>query len=327
MQFKMSEENSKIVLSGTKRLTDIGQNYFMSLSNDSSKPTGSVKKIINAILLVPIIVPTAVTTLSFGFTILFLNAVSARKDDSTLSKIAKGTARLLIYIAAAALLIACVILNLAISLVPFLIFLAINRDIFSQKSVDLGSNQGQAVNKVNINDKEKYNQRIEEEVGELEQQNDDAVQYQPAYSQALVGSGQLYNQPDVKIISREVAGEQAIDQTVIAKRINSDDIRDGKAMIRTVGNDRRVKMKGIVTGDIPDQEKGFATGFSFECETIEKDGKVEGVDFQFGMSTRTGSDQQAATRELMRSESAQATLLSGDRGILSIEHPGSSQRK
>ncbi|WP_341807888.1 hypothetical protein [Wolbachia endosymbiont (group E) of Neria commutata] len=299
----------------------------MSLSNDSSKPTGSVKKIINAILLVPIIVPTAVTTLSFGFTILFLNAVSARKDDSTLSKVAKGTARLLIYIAAAALLIACVILNLAISLVPFLIFLAINRDIFSQKSVDLGSNQGQAVNEVNINDEEKYNQRIEEEVGKLEQRND-AEQDQPGIdSYVLVNSGQLYNQPDVEIISREVEGEQAIDQTVIANRINSDGIRDGKAMIRATGNDRSVKMKGIVTGNVPDQEKGFATGFSFECETIEKDGKVEGVDFQFGMSMRTGSDQQAATRELMQSESAQTMLSSGNGGILSIEQYGSSQRK
>ncbi|APR97746.1 hypothetical protein [Wolbachia endosymbiont of Folsomia candida] len=312
MKINLSEENSKRVLSGTKWLTNAGQNYFTSLNDNqasNAKPTGSVKKVVNTILLVPIIVPTVLTVLSFGFVMLLLNAVNAQKNDSTLSKIAKGTAKLLIYIAAAVLLITCIILNLVISLIPFLIFLAINKDIFNQKSVNIASNQGQAVNEVNINDEEEYNQRIEEEVGRLEQQNNgDTEQYQQVYSQALVGSGQLYNQPTVEVISREVVGPQAIDQTVIAKRINSDDIRDGKAMIRTAGNDRSVTMKGIVTGDIPDQEKGFATGFSFECETIEKDGKVEGVDFQFGMSMRTGDNQQEATQALMRSKSVRTML-------------------
>ncbi|WP_454898556.1 hypothetical protein [Wolbachia pipientis] len=51
MKFEMSEENSKRVLSGTKWITNVGQNYLTSLNN-STKPTSSGKKLINAFLLV-----------------------------------------------------------------------------------------------------------------------------------------------------------------------------------------------------------------------------------------------------------------------------------
>lgn len=42
MKFEMSEENSKRVLSGTKWITNVGQNYLASLNN-STKPTSSGK--------------------------------------------------------------------------------------------------------------------------------------------------------------------------------------------------------------------------------------------------------------------------------------------
>jgi len=161
MKFEMSEENSKRVLSGTKWITNVGQNYLASLNN-STKPTSSGKKLINAFLLVPIIVPTAITVVSFGFTMLFLNAVSAQKDDSKLSKVIKFIVRSLIYIAAAVILIPRIILNLVISLIPFLIFRAINKDMFSQKNIE--NNQGQTVNKVEANNGEEYNKRVKKKL-------------------------------------------------------------------------------------------------------------------------------------------------------------------
>lgn len=69
-----------------------------------------------------------------GCTYLCLNAVKAQDDDSTLSKVAKSAVRYLIYMAAFVVLSTCIVLNLAISLIPSLIFLAINKDIFNNKS-------------------------------------------------------------------------------------------------------------------------------------------------------------------------------------------------
>lgn len=66
--------------------------------------------------------PTAITALSLSLTMLFLNAVSAQKDDSKLSKVIKFIVKSLICIAAAVVLIPCIVLNLIISLIPFLIF-------------------------------------------------------------------------------------------------------------------------------------------------------------------------------------------------------------
>lgn len=309
MKLEMSKENSERVLSGTKWIANVGQNYLASLNNTTS----SGKKLINAFLLVPIIVPTAITVLSFGFTMLFLNAVSAQKDDSKLSKVIKFIVKSLICIAAAVVLIPCIILNLVISLIPFLIFRAINKDMFSQKNIE--NNQGQPVNKVEVNNGEEYNKRVEEEANKLGQQNDvEQDQSDTDLCQPLMRSGQLHNQPNIEVISRVVEG---VDETVIAKRINNDGIQDGKAVIRTLGNDRSVSMKGIMTGDLRGQQKSFATGFSFQCNILPENG----VDFRFGMNMRTGDTQQEATQTLMQSESAR-TLLSGDSGILSIEQPG-----
>ncbi|MFP3015552.1 MAG: hypothetical protein ACEY3B_04545 [Wolbachia sp.] len=316
MKFEMSEENSKRVLSGTKRITNVGQSYLASLNNTTS----SGKKLINAFLLVPIIVPTAITVLSFGFTMLFLNAVSAQKDDSKLSKVIKFIVKSLICIAAAVVLIPCIILNLVISLIPFLIFRAINKDMFSQKNIE--NNQGQPVNKVEVNNGEEYNKRVEEEANKLGQQNDvEQDQSDTDLCQPLMRSGQLHNQPTVKVISREVGNTRFVDQTVIAKDINNDGIRDGEVMMRTVGNDRNFTVCSVVTGDATNQQESFATAMKLSCNIVEN-----GIDIQFGCSMRTGDDKGQAIERLRQSESVH-TLLSGNGGILSIEQPGSSQRK
>ncbi|WP_395461671.1 hypothetical protein [Wolbachia endosymbiont (group A) of Therophilus tumidulus] len=335
MKFEMSEENSKRVLSGTKWITNVGQNYLTSLNN-STKPTSSGKKLINAFLLVPIIVPTAITALSLSLTMLFLNAVNVQKDDSKLSKVIKFIVSSLIYIAATVVLIPCIVLNLIISLIPGLIFYYINKDMFSQK--DIENSQGQPVNKVEISNDKEYNERVEKEasiLGTDQHQNNEeheqnelrsnsqsnSEQHHSAYNQALVSNGQLHNQPTVEVISREVGNTRFVDQTVIAKDINNDGIRDGGMMMRTVGNDRNFTACGVVTGNATNKQEGFATAMGFSCNIVEN-----GIDFQLGCSMRTGTDKKQAIKHLKQSESAR-TLLSGDSGILSIEQPGSSQRK
>ncbi|WP_341811594.1 hypothetical protein [Wolbachia endosymbiont (group A) of Oxytorus armatus] len=330
MKFEMSEENSKRVLSGTKWITNVGQNYLASLNN-STKPTSSGKKLINAFLLVPIIVPTAITALSLSLTMLFLNAVNVQKDDSKLSKVIKFIVSSLIYIAATVVLIPCIVLNLIISLIPGLIFYYINKDMFSQK--DIENSQGQPVNK-----SEEYNKRVEEEASMLgtdQHQNNEeheqnelgsnsqsnSEQHHSAHNQALVSNGQLHNQPTVEVISREVGNTRFVDQTVIVKNINNDGIRDGGMMMRTVGNDRNFTACGVVTGNATNKQEGFATAMGFSCNIVEN-----GIDSQLGCSMRTGTDKKQAIKHLKQSESAR-TLLSGDSGILSIEQLGSSQRK
>lgn len=332
MKLEMSEENSKRVLSGTKWITNVGQNYLASLNN-STKPTSSGKKLINAFLLVPIIVPTAITALSLSLTMLFLNAVSAQKDDSTLSKVIKFIVRSLIYIAAAVVLIPCIVLNLIISLIPFLIFRAINKDMFGQKNIE-----NKPVNKVEISNDKEYNERVEKEASMLgtdQHQNNEeheqnelrsnsqsnSEQHHSAYNQALVSNGQLHNQPTVEVISREVGNTRFVDQTVIAKNINNDDIRDGEMMMRTVGNERNFTVCSVITGNATNKQEGFATAMGFSCNIVK-----DGIDFQLGCSVRTGTDKNQAIEHLKQSESAR-TLLSGNGGILSIEQPGSSQRK
>ncbi|WP_264702415.1 hypothetical protein [Wolbachia endosymbiont (group A) of Volucella inflata] len=335
MKFEMSEENSKRVLSGIKGIANVGQNYLASLNN-STKPTSSGKKLINVFLFVPIIIPTAITISLIGLTYLFSNAVNAQKDDSKLSKVIKFIVRSLIYIAAAVVLIPCIVLNLIISLIPFLILRAINKDMFGQKNIE--NDEGQTVNKVEISNDKEYNERVEKEasiLGTDQHQNNEeheqnelrsnsqsnSEQHHSAYNQALVSNGQLHNQPTVEVISREVGNTRFVDQTVIAKNINNDGIRDGEMMVRTVGNDRNFTACGVVTGDATNKQEGFATAMGFSCNIVEN-----GIDFQLGCSMRTGTDKKQAIKHLKQSESAR-TLLSGNGGMLSIEQPGSSKRK
>ncbi|WP_246198540.1 hypothetical protein [Wolbachia endosymbiont of Ctenocephalides felis wCfeJ] len=296
MKVNLSKKNSERVLSSTKWIANAGQNYLASL-NDSTKPISSWKKLINAVLLVPIIIPTAATVASIICTYFFLNAVSIQKDDTKLSKTAKFIARILIYVIAAIILIPCIMSNIVASLIPALIFYWINRDFFNQRDMNI------EVNEVKATSKEEYNKCIKEEVSKLEQQ-DDADQ----------------GQPDIKVISQVIKGEQAIDRTVVA-RIADDDIEDGKGMIRTTANDQNVAMKGIIAGNLSSQKEGFAAGFGLQCSLVE-----DGVDLQFGFNARTGTDKKQAIECLKKSESAR-TLLSGDGGILSIEQYNSAQQK
>ncbi len=61
MQLNLSKKNSERVLSGAKWMASLSENYFASLNNDIIKPTSSVRKLIEAFLLIPIIIPTAIT--------------------------------------------------------------------------------------------------------------------------------------------------------------------------------------------------------------------------------------------------------------------------
>ncbi|BEP32585.1 MAG: hypothetical protein WBIAU2_08120 [Wolbachia endosymbiont of Drosophila biauraria] len=336
MRFEMSEENSKTVLSSTKWITNVGQNCLTSLNN-STKPTSSGKKLINAFLLVPIIVPTAITALSLSLTMLFLNAVNVQKDDSKLSKVIKFIVSSLIYTAAIVVLIPRIVLNLIISLIPGLIFYYINKDMFSQK--DIENSQGQPVNKVEISNDKEYNERVEKKEASIsgtdQHQNNEeheqnelrsnsqsnSEQHHSAYNQALVSNGQLHNRSTVEAASREVGNTGFVDQTVIAKDINNDGIRDDGMMMRTVGNDRNFTACGVATGNAANKQEGFATPMGVSCNIVENE-----IDSQPGCSMSTGTDKKQAIKHLKQSESAR-TLLSDGSEILSIEQFGSSQRK
>ncbi|MDR2609666.1 MAG: hypothetical protein LBC06_03680 [Rickettsiales bacterium] len=226
-----------------------------------------------------------------------MNAVSAHKNDSKLSKILKFIARIFIYVVVATILIPCIISNLITSLIPALIFYYINRDFFNQKDTNI------EVNEVKVKSEEEYKKRIKEEANKLEQQ-DDTDQ----------------GQPDIEVISRVMKDKQAIDRIVVA-RIADDDIKDGRGMIRTTANDQNVTIKGIIAGNLPDKTKGFAAGFGLQCSLIEG-----GVDLQCSFNTRTEADKKQAIERLRQSEPVR-TLLSGDGGILSIEQHSSTQRK
>ncbi|WP_264732388.1 hypothetical protein [Wolbachia endosymbiont (group A) of Sphaerophoria taeniata] len=289
IKVNLSKENSERVLSGAKWIANLVQGYFASLNNNSIKPTSSGKKLIDAFLLVPIIVPTAITVAWGVCTYFLLDAVSIQKNNSLLSKIAKFTAKIFIYIAAAMILIPCIISNVVISLIPALIFYCINRDFLHQKNTSI---ENQAADTMND---EEYKKRIEEEVGELEQQN--------------------IAEPTTEVISRTVEG---IDRTIIVGIVN-DDIKDGKGVIRTVEDDLNVAIKGIIAAG---ETEGYAVGFGLQCSLTEEGG----VDLQCGLSTRIGSNKKQAIERLGESESAR-TLLSGDSGILSIEQLSSSQQK
>ncbi len=208
--------------------------------------------------------------------------------------------------------------------------------MFGQKNIE--NDEGQTVNKVEISNNKEYNERVEKEASilrtdqhqnnEEHEQNElgsnsqsNSEQHHSAYNQALVSNGQLHNQPTVEVISREVGNTRFVDQTVIAKDINNDGIRDGEVMMRTVGNDRNFTVCSVVTGDATNQQESFATAMKLSCNIVEN-----GIDIQFGCSMRTGDDKGQAIERLRQSESVH-TLLSGNGGILSIEQPGSSQRK
>ncbi|MCA7010656.1 hypothetical protein [Wolbachia endosymbiont of Tribolium confusum] len=218
-----------------------------------------------------------------------MNAVSIQKNDFILSKIAKFTAKIFIYIAAAIILIPLIISNIATSLVPALILYCINKCFPYQGNINIEQQT------IEVSDEE-YKKRIEEKVDELEQQN--------------------VTESRTEIISRAVKG--GTDRTIIAGIVN-DDIEDGKGVVRTIKDNHNVAIKGIISSG---KTEGYATGFGLQCSLIE-----EGVtDLQCGFSTRIGSSRKRAVDNLKQSDSVR-TLLFGDNGILSVEQLGSSQQK
>ncbi|WP_339046531.1 hypothetical protein [Candidatus Mesenet endosymbiont of Agriotes lineatus] len=155
MHINTSEENSKKLLSLTKQLAGFGQNYLTYMNSNESS---AAKKIVSAFLLVPVIIPTGLTISLYACTYFFINAVSSKPDDSKLSKLIKGLLKLPIYIIAAAILIPCIILNLAISLIPLLIVLAINKNITNDKKNSVP---------IEAENDSGYNKLIEEESAKL----------------------------------------------------------------------------------------------------------------------------------------------------------------
>lgn len=289
MQINLSKKNSERVLYGAKQIANLGQDYFASLNNNSIKSTSSIRSLIEAFLLIPIILPTAITVAWLACTYFLLNAVNIQKNDFILSKIAKFTAKVFIYIAAAIILIPCIILNIATSLVPALILYCISRCFPYQKNISI-EKQTREVSA------EEYKIRIEQEVDKLEEQN--AIE------------------PTTEVISQAVQG--GTDRTVIVG-ITNDDIKDVKGVIRVVEDDHNVAIKGIITSG---KTEGYATGFGIQCSLIKEDV----IDFQFSLSKRIGSNRKQAVDNLKQSDSVR-TLLFGDNGILSVEQLGSSQQK
>lgn len=87
----------------------------------------------------------------------FLNAVSIQKNDFILSKIAKFTAKIFIYIAATIILIPLIISNIATSLIPALILYCINKCFPYPENISIEKQTKK------VSDEE-YKRRIEEEV-------------------------------------------------------------------------------------------------------------------------------------------------------------------
>ncbi|WP_339047251.1 hypothetical protein [Candidatus Mesenet endosymbiont of Phosphuga atrata] len=298
----MSKENSKRLLSLTKYLTDHGKNYLTH-----SDKSSAAKKLVSAFLLVPVIIPTGLTISLCACAYFFTNAVSSKPDDSKLSKLIKGLLKLPIYVIAAAILIPCIILNLAISLVPLLIVLAINKNITNDKkngaTIEAESDDG-------------YNKLIEEEVAKLNDDEHNPLAEEQEDNQALI-SNHGHSQT-VRVISQNTGSEENVDQTTVINGINNRDVKDGRAIVRVVGNDSNVTMKGIITADMHGHSEATASAFTFGCQVVE-----DGIDLQFGYKGRIGVTQVEATEKLMQDGSVR-TMLSGNGGILAIEQPHSA---
>ncbi|GHM57991.1 MAG: hypothetical protein sL5_01980 [Candidatus Mesenet longicola] len=236
----------------------------------------------------------------------FTNAVSSKPDDSKLSKLIKSLLKLPICIIAAAILIPCIILNLVISLVPLLIVLAINKNIANDKKNSV---------LIEVKSDGEYNKLIEEKVTKLNDDEHNPLAEEQEDNQALING----HSQTVRVISQNTGSEENVDQSTVIDGINNRDVKDGKAIVRVVGNDSNVTMKGIITADMHGHSESTASGFFFGCQIVPY-----GLDFQFGCKTRTGGTKVEAIEELMQDGSAR-TMLSGDGGILEVEECNSNR--
>jgi hypothetical protein len=306
----MSEENSKNPMSVILKLIVSGHSLNNLLNSYSTTHSG--KKFVNAILLIPIIVPTAVTASLIGCTFLPLDAMSAKDSDSKLSKIVKVTARFLIYIAAAVILIPCIILNLVISLVPFLIFWAMNKNLINNfhnifKSI-VENNQAPTVH----SNSDKEHDDLFNVLGSNEKSKDDLEETQ---SQALV------NYDKKLTIERERCGPN---ETVTISNINCDvlncSMRNSAMKMRITEGDSEMAIQGVIYGDLPGfRTEGYAAAFDFSSIGVPTNGNF---DFMLESSGRFGRNVPEALQELRTTPLVQSMLRNND-GILSIEQPGS----
>ncbi|WP_168464054.1 hypothetical protein [Wolbachia endosymbiont of Ctenocephalides felis wCfeT] len=318
MHIGTSEKSSKILMCGVKLFVNQRNNHLISLENISS-----AKKLTKAFLLVLIVPFTVLTLTAFFLCQSFINAVSAKDNDSKLSKVIKSILRFLFYIIAVAIIVPCFLLNVTISLVPGLIFMAINNPNVANTEVE-----NEEATKTKINNKEEYSKRVEEEVDNLRQQKNADLDHQSSTnytSHPLVRNNQ---QPTVEVISR-VDNECAngVDQIIILRNINGDGLQNGEMIMRTEGDDNNVTARSVFTGDVNNGAYA-AGGFILSCHTTQDGkGKVNGIDLNFDYRVRTGADRRSAMDTLMQSASARNFLPSSNATAPSIKHLRSSTQE
>ncbi|VVC46335.1 RNA polymerase sigma factor, region 2 [Cinara cedri] len=291
------------------------RNYGLSLMDlimegniGNNNSTSSGKKLINALLLTPVIVPTAITLSLIGCTYLCLNAVKAQDDDSTLSQVTKATVRYLIYMATFVVLSTCIVLNLAISLVPFLIFRVINKGIFNKESNGLDvinttdvPGQVQPTNTI-LTDSE-YKEHISDALNKLNSSTEPINNENEELNQRLISP----TQPTVQVISRNTGNQDQEDETIIVDGINNARIQNGKAVIISKINKEEVHFTYVAADDhvIPDNNamKSSAAACNVHCKIVD-----DGVDFSVSASVRTGETQKRAMKELLQSKVARRIL-------------------
>lgn len=300
MIIEMSKENSERLLHGSKYLNKVGQNYFASQNNSNNNSTSSGKKLINALLLTPVIVPTAITLSLIGCTYLCLNAVKAQDDDSTLSQVTKATVRYLIYMATFVVLSTCIVLNLAISLVPFLIFRAINKDIFNKKSdaPDTTDAPGQAQpTKHTVCTDSEYKKRINGKLSKLSSSTELINNENKELNQTLVST----TQPTVQVISLNTGYPGQVKETTIVNGINDGHMQNDQVLIISETNKKEVRLTCVTASD--NDMNSSAAACNVHCKIVD-----DGVDFSVSASVRTGETQKRAMKELLQSKVARRIL-------------------
>ncbi|MBV0899268.1 MAG: hypothetical protein KTV77_00590 [Wolbachia endosymbiont of Fragariocoptes setiger] len=294
MKLKLSGRNSKIFLSTTNLLVDQSQKYFATLQD---KKSSSIKKIINTALLIPIITPTTSTVLILGFSKLFVDSVSAQKNDSLFSTITKSTFRFLIYILAALILIPCIIVNLAISLIPALIYFAINKYSFNPKNIEENSQYQKKdleIKPCNEN-YEEFNDHIIEELNKFG--NDD--QNKPQSDIQRTNSTSNHN---ILLMDKKSKDENK-DKFLVVKNINNGDIENGECIIHSTTSNNSTSSKGIFAFKDSKEGSCFASAMNFQCTSVQ-----DGLDLQFSLATRKGENKQKAILALKESKVSHAML-------------------
>jgi len=304
MIIEMSKENSERLLRGFKYLNKVVQNYFASQNNSNNNSTSAGKKFINALLLTPVIVPTAITLSLVGCTYLCLNAVKAQDDDFTLSKVTKSAVRYLIYLAAFVVLSTCIVLNLAISLIPFLTFRAINKGIFKESNapdiINTTDAPGQAQPTNTILTDSEYKKHINDALNKLNSSTEprESINNEnEELNQILISP----TQPTVQVISLNTGNPDQVNETIIVNDINGHNIRNGKVVAQL--QEDETKARAVFIGTADNRQGSLATIFQLGCGTVEN-----GVDITFRASLRTGVAKPEAMNQLLQSKVVQEIL-------------------